>query len=88
MVKCDLPGHLETVEVPQVEGRGRPGDGGVGEGGQYSTVQHSTAQYSTVPGHGGGGEGRQLGDVPVLQSDVGGGLLAARAAVLVLTPDM
>ena len=63
MVKCDLPGHLETVEVPQVEGRGRPG-------------------------HGGGGEGGQLGDVPVLQSDVGGGLLAARAAVLVLTPDM
>ena len=59
---------------------------------QYSTVQYSTqystVQYSTVPGHGGGGEGGQLGDIPVLQSDVGGGLLAARAAVLVLTPDM
>ena len=58
---------------------------------QYSTLQHITVQYSTVqyrPGHGGGGEGRELGNVPVLQPDVGGGLFAARAAVLVLTPDM
>ena len=53
---------------------------------QYSTAQ--CLQYSTVPGHGGGGEGRELGNVPVLQPDVGGGLFAARAAVLVLTPDM
>merc|ERR1719410_2570756 len=32
----------------------------------------------------GGGEGRELGNAPVLQPDVGGGLFAARAAVLVL----
>ena len=49
-------------------------------------MHYSTVQYR--PGHGGGGEGRELGNVPVLQPDVGGGLFAARAAVLVLTPDM
>ena len=35
------------------------------------------------PGDGGGGERGELGDVPVLQPDVGGGLLAGGAGVLV-----
>ena len=46
MVKCDLPGHLETVEVPQVEGRGWPRHGGGTV--QYNTVQYTTVKYSTV----------------------------------------
>ena len=35
------------------------------------------------PGHGWGGEGGELVDVPVLESDVRGGLFAAGARVLV-----
>ena len=35
------------------------------------------------PWHGGGGEGGELVDVPVLESDVRGGLFAAGARVLV-----
>ena len=35
------------------------------------------------PGHGGGGEWGELVDVPVLESDVRGGLFAAGARVLV-----
>ena len=48
MVKCDLPGHLETVEVPQVEGRGWPRHSGGTV--QYSTVQYSTVQYLDTAG--------------------------------------
>ena len=48
-----------------------------------SVADVTEVEWAGGPGHGGCGEGGELVDVPVLESDVGGGLLAAGARVLI-----